>query len=93
MRLIDADELIKILRDRASENAIMGYLTAYDVTNSIIDDVEEQLTVYDIDKVVKEVRNKAIDDVIKALDEWRGNQKYLLPENIFELLEQLKGVE
>ena len=44
-------------------------------------------------KLLKKERNKAIDDVIEALDEWRGNQKYLLPENIFELLEQLKEVE
>lgn len=60
MRLIDADKLIKVLKDRATNEAIMGYMTAYDVINSIIDEVEEQPTAYDVDKVVKEL-DKASD--------------------------------
>ena len=55
MRLIDADELIKVLKQRATNENIMGYMTAYDVTNSIIDEVEEQSTVYNIEKVVEEL--------------------------------------
>ena len=57
--LISRSELIKVLKDRATNEAIMGYMTAYDVTNSIIDEVEEQPTVYDIDKIVKELKKNA----------------------------------
>ena len=53
--LISRSELIKVLNDRATNEAIMGYMTAYDVTNSIIDEVEEQPTAYSVDKVVKEL--------------------------------------
>ena len=53
--LISRSELIKVLKDRATNEAIMGYMTAYDVTNSIIDEVEEQPIAYDIGKVVKEL--------------------------------------
>lgn len=53
--LISRSELIKVLKDRATNEAIMGYMTAYDVTNSIIDEVEEQPTAYDIGKVVEEL--------------------------------------
>ena len=55
--LISRSELIKVLKDRATNEAIMGYMTAYDVTNSIIDEVEEQPTAYDIDKVVEELES------------------------------------
>lgn len=54
--LISRSELIKVLKDRATNEAIMGYMTAYDVTNSIIDEVEEQPTAYDIGKVVEELK-------------------------------------
>ena len=50
--LISRSALIKVLKDRATNEAIMGYMTAYDVTNSIIDEVEEQPTAYDIGKTV-----------------------------------------
>ena len=53
--LISRSKLIKVLKDRATNEAIAGYMTAYDVTNSIIDEVEEQPTVYDIDGVVEEL--------------------------------------
>ena len=56
--LISRSELIKVLKDRATNEAIMGYMTAYDVTNSIIDEVEEQPIAYDIGKVVKELENE-----------------------------------
>ena len=56
--LISRSELIKVLKDRATNEAIMGYMTAYDVTNSIIDEVEEQHTTYDIDKVVEELESE-----------------------------------
>ena len=55
--LISRSELIKVLKDRATNESIMGYMTAYDVTNSIIDGVEEQPTAYDIDKVVEEIES------------------------------------
>ena len=53
--LISKSVLIKVLKDRATNEAIMGYMTAYDVTNSIIDEVEEQPIAYDIGKVVEEL--------------------------------------
>ena len=43
-RLIDEGELVKVLEERATNEAICGYMTAYDVTNSIIDEVNEQPT-------------------------------------------------
>ena len=54
--LISRSALIKVLKDRATNEAIMGYMTAYDVTNSIIDEVEEQPTAYSVDKVVEELK-------------------------------------
>lgn len=57
-RLIDEGELIKVLEERATNEAICGYMTAYDVTNSIIDEVKEQLTVYDPDKVVDQLNDQ-----------------------------------
>ena len=56
--LISRSELLKVLKDRATNEAIMGYMTAYDVTNSIIDEVEEQPTAYDIGKVVEELEKE-----------------------------------
>ena len=53
--LISRSELIKVLKDRATNETIMGYMTAYDVTNSIIDEVDEQPTAYDINNVVEEL--------------------------------------
>lgn len=53
MRLIDADKVINILKDRATNEAVCGYMTAYDVTNSIIDEIDEQPVAYDVDKVVE----------------------------------------
>ena len=57
--LISRSALIKVLKARATNEAIMGYITAYDVTNSIIDEVEEQPTAYDIDKVVAELEENS----------------------------------
>ena len=54
-RLIDEGKLIKVLKERATNEAICGYMTAYDVTNSIIDEVNEQPTAYDPDKVVEQL--------------------------------------
>ena len=56
--LISRSALIKVLKARATNEAIMGYMTAYDVTNSIIDEVEEQTTAYSVDKVVEELENE-----------------------------------
>ena len=56
--LISRSALIKVLKDRATNEAIMGYMTAYDVTNSIIDEVEEQPTAYSVDGVVEELGQK-----------------------------------
>lgn len=55
MRLIDEGELVKVLKERATNEAICGYMTAYDVTNGIIDEVKEQPIAYDPDKVVRQL--------------------------------------
>lgn len=57
-RMIDEGELIKVLEERATNEAICGYMTAYDVTNSIIDEVKEQPTAYDQDKVVQQLEER-----------------------------------
>ena len=71
-RLIDEGELVKVLEERATNEAICGYMTAYDVTNSIIDEVNEQPTAYDPDKVVEQLEelkslvpvNTILDDIV-----------------------------
>lgn len=57
-RLIDEDELVKVLEERATNEAICGYMTAYDVTNSIIDEVKEQPTAYDPDRIVEQLEER-----------------------------------
>lgn len=56
--LISRSALIKVLKDRATNEAIMGYMTAYDVTNSIIDEVEEHPAAFDADKVIFELEKE-----------------------------------
>lgn len=57
-RLIDEGESVKVLKERATNEAICGYMTAYDVTNSIIDEVNEQPTAYNLDKVVEQLEER-----------------------------------
>lgn len=57
--LISRSALIKVLKARATNEAIMGYMTAYDVTNSIIGEVEEQPTAYSVDEVVEELEENS----------------------------------
>lgn len=57
-RLVDEDELVKVLEERATNEAICGYMTAYDVTNSIIDEVKEQPTAYDPDRIVEQLEER-----------------------------------
>ena len=73
--LISRSALIKVLKARATNEAIMGYMTAYDVTNSIIDEVEEQQTAYDIDKVVDELE---ADSSVKLYGSGNSDN-YLIP--------------
>jgi hypothetical protein len=75
MGLIDADNIINILKDRAENEAICGYLTAYDVTNSIIDEIDEQPTAYDVDKVVEQLKT---DSSVKLYGSGNSNN-YLIP--------------
>ena len=75
--LISRSELIKVLKDRATNEAIMGYMTACDVTNSIIDEVENQPTAYDIDKVVEELE---ADTSVKLYGSGNSDN-YLIPVN------------
>ena len=71
-RLIDEGELDKVLEERATNEAICGYMTAYDVTNSIIDEVNEQPTAYDPDRIVEQLEelkslvpvNRILDDIV-----------------------------
>lgn len=62
-RLIDEGELVKVLEERATNEAICGYMTAYDVTNSIIDEVKEQHTAYDPEKVVEQLEDYANEEM------------------------------
>ena len=55
MRLIDADKIINILKDRATNEAVCGYMTAYDVTKSIIGEIDEQPVAWDVDKAIKQL--------------------------------------
>ena len=73
--LISRSGLVKVLKDRATNEAIMGYMTAYDVTNSIIDEVEEQPTAYDIDKVVEELET---DSSVKLYGS-QNSDNYMIP--------------
>ena len=57
MRLIDADKIRNILKDRATNEAICGYMTAYDVTKSIIGEIDEQPVAYDVDKAIKQLED------------------------------------
>lgn len=45
-RLIDADALLKTLKEWADSNAMRGYDTAYDVVQECISTVENQPTVF-----------------------------------------------
>ena len=71
-RLIDEGELVKVLEERATNEAICGYMTASDVTNSIIDEVNEQPTAYDPDRIVEQLEelkslvpvNRILDDIV-----------------------------
>lgn len=62
-KMIDEGELVKVLEERATNEAICGYMTAYDVTNSIIDEVNAQPTSYDPDKVVKQLEDYANEEM------------------------------
>lgn len=84
--LISRSALIKVLKDRATNESIMGYMTAYDVTNSIIDEVEEQPTAYDIDKVVEELkqRSKEYNSGVRL----HGKSEEMLTDDAIEIVKQ-----
>ena len=90
--LIRRSELIKVLKDRATNEAIMGYMTAYDVTNSIIDEVEEQPTAYSVDKIIAEL--KELDD--KSITRYKngnfgdfdGVEYYIKKRDAIEIVKQ-----
>ena len=56
-RMIDEGELVKVLEERATNEAICGYMTEYDVTNRIIYEVNEQTTAYDQEKVDQQLED------------------------------------
>ena len=58
-RFIDADALIEVLKKQAENNAICGYMTAYDVTRDCIDTVEEQPTAFDVDAVIQQLDDRS----------------------------------
>ena len=90
--LISRSELIKVLKDRATNEAIMGYMTAYDVTNNIIDEVEEQPTAYSVDKIIAEL--KELDD--KSITRYKngnfgdfdGVEYYIKKRDAIEIVKQ-----
>ena len=88
--LISKSVLIKVLKDRATNEAIMGYMTAYDVTNSIIDEVEEQPIAYDPDNVVEELET---DSSVKLYGSGNSDN-YLIPVNrAIEIVKQGGGAD
>lgn len=92
MRLIDVDELIKVLKQRATNENIMGYMTAYDVTNSIIDEVEEQPTAYNINKVVEELEELDVKAITRYKNGNFGNfdgvEYYIKKRKAIEIVKQ-----
>ncbi|MCI5919064.1 MAG: hypothetical protein MRZ75_07075 [Roseburia sp.] len=91
-RLIDEGELIKVLEERATNEAICGYMTAYDVTNSIIDEVKEQPTAYDPDKVVEQLENE-VKEYDKRIERRNGDCYFDETEKIKALEERARGIE
>lgn len=100
-RLIDEGELVKGLEERATNEAICGYMTAYDVTNSIIDEVKEHPTAYDPYKVVQQLEertaflkdctkygNKTAEQQSKSYDTM---MMYEVKDLVDDLLEIVKG--
>lgn len=67
-RMIDADELIEVLKVRAANEIVHGYMTAYDVTNSIINEVEKQPTAYDPNRVVEQLEKLKKAEELRADD-------------------------
>ena len=59
MRLIDADLLIKLLKEQKEKETgafTKGRNTGLNVAKSIINDVTQTPTAYDVDKVVEELK-------------------------------------
>lgn len=100
-RMIDEGELIKVLEERATNEAICGYMTAYDVTNSIIDEVKEQPTAYDQDKVVQQLEERTafLEDCTKYGNKTKDQQSksydtmmmYEVKDMVDDLLEIVKA--
>lgn len=90
-RLIDEGELVKVLEERATNEAICGYMTAYDVTNSIIDEVNEQPTAYDPDKVVEQLEKAKEKDTEIALDEAQKERCFWYAQGMNRAIEIVKG--
>lgn len=90
--LISRSALIKVLKDRATNEAIMGYMTAYDVTNSIIDEVEEQPTAYSVDKVVEELNELDVKSITRYKNGNFGNfdgvEYYIKKRKAIEIVKQ-----
>ena len=90
--LISRSELIKVLKDRATNEAIMGYMTAYDVTNSIIDEVEEQPTAYSVDKIVAELNELDVKSITRYKDgnfgDFDGVEYYIKKRDAIEIVKQ-----
>lgn len=90
-RLIDEGELIKVLEERATNEAICGYMTAYDVTNSIIDEVKEQPTTYDPGKVVKQLEERTafLKDCTKTKDQQSKSYDTMMMYEVKDLVDDL----
>lgn len=63
MRLIDADKLLELIKEQ-KEREIGGYTkginAGLNIVKSIINDETQTPTAYDVDKVVEQLKNKAI---------------------------------
>lgn len=91
MRLIDADKVINILKDRATNEAVCGYMTSYDVTNSIIDEIDEQPVAYDVDKVIEQLED--MESLYQRLRELKDKDYLKYGYKIETLIDAIKIVK
>mgnify|MGYP000028850642 FL=1 len=91
MRLIDADKIINILKDRATNEAVCGYMTAYDVTKSIIGEIDEQPVAYDVDKAIKQLED--MESLYQRLRELKDKDYLKYGYKIETLIDAIKIVK
>ena len=88
MRLIDADLLIKLLNEQKEKETgayTKGRNTGLNVAKSIINDVTQTPTAYDVDKVVEELDNRS---VFARPVGWSKSYELITLKNAVEVVKQ-----